>query len=448
VENNDKKQIIILNLLAILSLCIVAPVQAENQALMELLKAFQENGTIDRQTYELVKNVAQSESENEKKIGQEIAREEVNHSMDKAADKVVKEKSENSIKIGGRIQVDATAYKGGSASHNDGTEIRRARLFAKGNLGKAWGYKFQYDFTGDGINGIQDAYLDFKGFESYKLRMGHFKEPFSLQNMTSSKYVLFTERALPHVFAEGRNLGLQVSSNGDNWTAAVSLNGKGRDGALNDNDEGFGASGRFTYAPINEKSRLLHLGASASYRSTGSTDILRFRERPESHLTNTRLLDTGSFDADNYARFVGEAAFIYGSFHIQGEYYYTTVDREISTNAALDFSGFYIESSWFLTGESMNYKADKGSFSRVTPKSIVGKGGIGAWQVALRFSSVDLTDEDIIGGEEANFTVGLNWYATQNIQFVANYVNVLDVDGGTNDGDEPESFQLRTQFEF
>ncbi|MFB3099883.1 MAG: porin, partial [Gammaproteobacteria bacterium] len=156
-----KKQTIILNLLAILPLCIVAPVQAENQALMELLKALQENGTIDRQTYEPVKNVAQSESENEKKIGQEIAREEVNHSMDKAANKVVKEKSENSIKIGGRIQVDATAYKGGFTSHNDGTEIRRARLFAKGNLGKAWGYKFQYDFTGDGIDGIQDAYLDF-----------------------------------------------------------------------------------------------------------------------------------------------------------------------------------------------------------------------------------------------------------------------------------------------
>jgi len=443
-----KKQTIILNLLAILPLCIVAPVQAENQALMELLKALQENGTIDRQTYEPVKNVAQSESENEKKIGQEIAREEVNHSMDKAANKVVKEKSENSIKIGGRIQVDATAYKGGFTSHNDGTEIRRARLFAKGNLGKAWGYKFQYDFTGDGIDGIQDAYLDFKGFESYKLRMGHFKEPFSLQNMTSSKYVLFTERGLPHVFAEGRNLGFQLSRNGENWSAAVGLYGEGREGALDDNDEGFGASGRFTYAPIYEDSRALHLGASASYRSTGSTDILRFRERPESHLTNTRLVDTGSFDADNYARFVGEAAFIYGSFHMQGEYYHTSVDRDITTNADLDFSGFYVEGGWFLTGESMNYKASKGSFSRVIPKGIVGKGGIGAWQVALRFSSVDLTDEDITGGEEDNFTLGLNWYATPNIRFAANYINVLDVKGGINDGDEPEAFQLRTQFEF
>ncbi len=63
-----KKQTTILNLLASLCLCVAAPVQAENQALMELLKALQENGTIDRQTYEPVKNVAQSESENEKKV--------------------------------------------------------------------------------------------------------------------------------------------------------------------------------------------------------------------------------------------------------------------------------------------------------------------------------------------------------------------------------------------
>ena len=459
-----RKQKTILNLLALLCLCVVAPVQAENQALMELLKALQENGTIDEQTYELVKNVARAESENQKKVVQEITRDEVNHSVDKAADKAVKEKielaskelvkeekekSENTIKIGGRIQVDATAYNSDIAGHSDGTEIRRARLFAQGNLGKAWGYKLQYDFSDDiVIDGLRDAYLDFTGFESFKIRIGHTKESFSLQNMTSSKYVLFTERALPIVFSRGRNLGLQVSHNDKNWSAAVGVYGRGVNGAQLDNDEGFGVSSRVTYAPINEENQVLHLGATAAYRSTGSIDALRFRVRPESHLTNTRLVDTGFFDADTYNRFVGETAFISGPFHIQGEYYHTSVDREISTNADLDFSGFYVEGGWFLTGESMNYKPSKGIYSRVTPRGIVGKGGIGAWQVALRYSSLDLTDEDITGGEEDNFTLGLNWYATPNIRFAASYVNVLDVKGGPNDGDEPESFQIRSQVEF
>jgi len=457
-----KKQTTILNLLASLCLCVAAPVQAENQALMELLKALQENDTIDEQTYELVKNVAQSETESEKKLVQEITREEVNDSVDKAADKAVKEKielaskeldkrekSENSIKIGGRIQIDAATYNDDIAGHSDGTEIRRARLFVQGNLGKAWGYKLQYDFADDiDIDGLRDAYLDFTGFESFKIRIGHTKESFSLQNMTSSKYVLFTERALPIVFSRGRNLGLQLSHNDKNWSAAVGVYGRGVNGAELDNDESFGVSSRVTYAAINEENRVLHLGATAAYRSTGSIDALRFRVRPESHLTNTRLVDTGFFDADSYNRFVGETAFISGPFHIQGEYYHTSVDRDISANADLDFSGFYVEGGWFLTGESMNYKPSKGIYSRVTPRGIVGKGGIGAWQVALRYSSLDLTDEDITGGEEENFTLGLNWYATPNIRFAANYVNVLDVKGGINDGDEPESFQIRSQVEF
>ncbi len=454
-----KKQTTILKVFMLLSLSLAFPVQAENQALMELLKALQENGTIDAKTYELVRQVAESDKESEKQTVQEITRAEVS----KTADKVVQEKveiatkdlakqeakkSENRIKVGGRIQVDAATYREDKSRHNDGTEIRRARLYAQGDLGDAWGYKLQYDFTSSGIDGIQDAYLDYNGFENVKIRTGHFKEPFSLQNMTSSKYVLFTERGLPHIFTEGRNLGVQVSSNGENWTAAAGLFGEGRDGAGADNDEGFGGSGRVTYSPLFEKTHALHLGVSASYRATGSTDTLRLRERPESHLTDTRTVDTGTLDADSYARFVGEAAYIRGPFHLQSEYYHATVDREISTNEDLNFSGFYVEGGWFLTGESMNYKASKGSYSHVTPKESVGKGGIGAWQVALRYSSLDLTDEDITGGEEDNFTVGLNWYATPNIRFTANYVNVLDVDGGTRDGDEPESFQIRTQLEF
>ena len=91
----------------------------------------------------------------------------------------------------------------------------------------------------------------------------------------------------------------------------------------------------------------------------------------------------------------------------------------------------------------MNYKASKGSYSKVTPS-----GDNGAWQIAARFSSLDLSDEDRDGGEAESLTLGLNWFATPNIRFSANYINVLDVDGGPTAGDEPEVFQFRTQVEF
>jgi phosphate-selective porin OprO/OprP len=66
----------------------------------------------------------------------------------------------------------------------------------------------------------------------------------------------------------------------------------------------------------------------------------------------------------------------------------------------------------------------------------------------MRFSSVDLNDADITGGDAENFSLGLNWFATNNIRMSGNYVKVLDVNGGAGDGDEPEAFQIRAQVEF
>jgi len=118
-----------------------------------------------------------------------------------------------------------------------------------------------------------------------------------------------------------------------------------------------------------------------------------------------------------------------------------------------DFSGWYAYGSWFLTGESRKYK--KGAFSRVTPNTTVGKGGIGAWELAVRYSSIDLDDADTQGGEQDNVTVALNWYATKYVRFMANYVHV-DADPvreglvvpGEYDDDSPNIYQVRAQIDF
>ena len=448
-----KTRTISIKILLLLMIFMATPVQAENRALMTLLKALQENGTIDMQTYELVKKVAEAESMSEQQAVEEITRKEI----EKPAEQVIKAKvepvqmpkvsSEHKLRIGGRLQIDAAVYKEDIASHNDGTEIRRARLYALGDLGKGWDYMLQYDFTASGINGIRDAWLAYRGLDLFDIRIGHFKEPFS--NRVSSKHYLFLERGLPDVvFDIGRNLGIGLTRSGKNWSIAGGVFGEGPDGASDDNDEGFGASSRVTYAPLFEKTHVWYMGASAAYRSTGSDDLLRLRARPDSHVTDTHLVDTGDIDVDSYNRFNGEMGYVYGPFHLEGEYYYASLERDSAANADLDFSGFFVQGGWFLTGESMNFNPVISTFGRLSPNNAVGDGGIGAWQVALRFSSLDLTDEDIIGGEQENLTVGLNWYPTANIRFMANYVNVLDVSGGPHDGDTPEVFQLRSQVEF
>lgn len=438
------------SLLAGLAISASGSALAANSAVEELLKALYQNGTIDQTTYELVKQAAVAEAEQNRQEIREIS---VAESKKTAGDVVAKaERNKPSVTVGGRIQLDAGSVNEDNFDHNSGTEIRRARLFAKGDLHEDWGYKLQYDFatTGDNINGIQDAYLDYKPL---KIRIGHAKEPFSLQNMTSSKYVTFIERGLPHVFAEGRNIGIQTSRNGDNWMIAGGIFGDGRDGGSGgENNEGWGAAARATIAPINSDGEILHLGTSLSYRNVGGDHTLRFRERPEAHITDTRIVDTRQqltpttfrdIDANNIIRGVLEAAYINGPFHVQGEYYLTEIDRQLSGMQDLSFDGYYVETGLFLTDDTLNYKASKGSYSKITPT-----GDNGAWQIAARFSSLDLTDEDINGGEAESFTLGLNWFAAPNIRFSANYISILDVDGGPTAGDEPDAFTFRTQVEF
>lgn len=426
-------------LLAGLALGTSGSALAANSAVEELLKALYQNGTIDQATYELVKQAAEAEAQQNREQIREIS---VAESKKAAGEVVAKAKSSKpSVKLGGRIQLDAGSVHEDNVDHNSGTEFRRARLFAQGDLDENWGYKLQYDFTSSGSNGIQDAYLDYKPM---KIRIGHAKEPFSLQNMTSSKYITFMERGLPHVFAEGRNIGIQTSRNGDNWMIAGGIFGDGRDGSSGgENNEGWGLAARATIAPIHADGEILHLGTSLSYRNVGGDHTLRFQERPEAHITDTRIVDTTSFDANDLIRGVLEAAYINGPFHVQGEYYLTEIDRQMSANEDLSFSGYYVEAGLFLTDDTLNYKASKGAYSKVTPS-----GDNGAWQVAARFSSLDLSDEDIDGGEADSFTLGLNWFATPNVRFSANYISILDVDGGPTDGDEPDAFTFRTQVEF
>ncbi len=418
-------------------------------ALAELLKALEKNGTITKEVSDLVMQVAnQGKTEVEKMVKEEVAAATKDQPKITLKDKFeVKDQEGNfSFRVGGRVQADAAYYDEDNLKHTDGTEMRRARLFVQGTMWTDWQYKLQYDFTGSGSAGINDAYIKYAGLPGWNFTFGHFKQPFSLQNMTSSKYITFTERGLPHLFTPGRGIGFAAGKSGKNWGLNAGLFGEGIDGASSNEDEGYAFTGRGTYAPILEKSQHLHLGASVSYRRSGSIDSVSFSDRPESHVTNIREVNSGSFNADANIRAVAEAAYTLGRGSLQGEYYLVDVDRDGGSD--LNFDGYYVEGSWFLTSDTRNYSGSKGSYSKIKPSAPLGKGGIGAWQLAARFSHVDLNDADISGGEADNLSFGINWFPINNIRMSANYVKVLDVDGGPSDADEPGIFNLRGQIEF
>jgi phosphate-selective porin OprO/OprP len=116
-------------------------------------------------------------------------------------------------------------------------------------------------------------------------------------------------------------------------------------------------------------------------------------------VTTGRLVDTRDIPGgvNYYTLLGGELAVVYGPLSFQSEYTCAEVDRDLGGN--LDFYGYYTYASWFLTGESRNYRPNKGIFDLIVPKKpfSLKSGGLGAWEIGVRFSGIDLSDDAING---------------------------------------------------
>lgn len=322
-------------------------------------------------------------------------------------------------------------------NQRDGTGTRRAKLDFSGTLHGRWFYKIQPDFE-DESAGLSSVYMGVSGLPHVgSARIGRFKEPFSLERLTSSRYSTFMERASLTELAPGRNSGFGFNNYtlDERMTWALGLfqtTGTG--------DGHYGVTSRVTTLPwYAAEDKLLHLGAAFSYRNVD--DLQSYSATPGANLADA-FVDTGEFDVENVILFGGELAMVNGPFSLQGEYVLVDVDDGASSP---QFSSWYVFGSYFLTGEHRPYSRRTGTFRRVRPKSsfLDGKGGTGAWEIAARYSAIDLSDGDISGGEENDITVGLNWYLNPNVRWMWNYVHA-NVKGAGN----ADIFQSRFQIDF
>ncbi len=371
------------------------------------------------------------------------------------------------LKLGGRIQNDWTFgredrdLRKAGLDFTDGVEFRRARFYLSGRIYRNIHFKAQYDFAG-GNPEFKDVWISLSGIPfAGTLKAGHFKEPFSLDELTSSKYLTFMERALPNTFAPSRNTGFQLSDHpktlGGRLTWAIGLfreAGSSGNASGGDSDTRYNLTARVTGLPWYEKdgARLLHLGLGWSRRDP-EDHSLRYKEKPESHLAPV-LADTGILgDADSVDLLGLESALVYDSLCIQGEYTWAGVDSRAAGDP--DFSGWYLQGSWFLTGEHRPYKKSAGHFGRVKPRrNFTGDfgNGPGAWEVALRLSRLDLDGGTARGGKVTALSTALNWYLNPNTRVMLNYIHPWarrnDPAAAANYDGAGDIFQARFQVDF
>ncbi len=340
------------------------------------------------------------------------------------------------VKIGGRMQNDWAFItedqdiKDSFGSLANGTEFRRARLYLSGLLYDQIEFKFQYDFA-EGDVDFKDVYMGLTDLPVVGgLRIGHFKEPFSLEKLTSSNYITFMERGLPSALFPSRSTGFMLHNHALNQRVTWAVGAfKGSDNFGDRTSDGeFNFTGRLTALPwYQDNGRyLVHLGLAYSYRNPNDNQV-RFRARPEVHLA-PRFVDTSTLTADNLQMVGLEGAIVYGPASLQGEYTHATVD---TAGGNPQLGGFYVYGSYFLTGENRNYKSSKGAFERIRPARNFHYGSWtapGAWEIAARYSHIDLNDQGSAGGRLDDLTLGLNWYLNPNTRIMANYV-LADLQG-------------------
>jgi phosphate-selective porin OprO/OprP len=234
----------------------------------------------------------------------------------------------------------------------------------------------------------------------------------------------------------------------------------------------------------------VHLGVSGTYvfqpadqgSSAANRYPVRFRDRPEIRVDGTRLVDTGSIDANASYNAGIEFGMNWKNFFLQGEnYWYGVKRRDPTTLPDPTFGGYYLEGSWVLTGERHRYSMSNGSFQRPRPRVpfSLAESGYGAWELALRYSHTDLdfheglagtaaTPDAVRGGVQNIKAIGINWYPNTNFRLMLEYlmvsVNRLNPAGpgnlqpfgappatppiGVQIGQDLDVIALRSQFSF
>jgi phosphate-selective porin OprO/OprP len=330
-------------------------------------------------------------------------------------------------------------------------DIRRAYLTASGRM-----YDYvTFDITGDFAQStspqLDVAWVNFAPTTAAQLRFGQFKMPFSLEELTSSRFVDFQERSLVNNFVPQKERGIMlwgIPTKGMVYGLALST-GQGK----NNNDtvpakaknDIIGRVAVNAAEIMDNKNMVLHFALEGSSGSLPAN--FNLTERTEGR--GVTFFTTGNFSGQDVKRQRKglEVALAYGPVKLQSEFVKVNYSGAIPTESYdRDVTVNYLEAMWLVTGERYADSYKTGTFGRISPNSnfAVGSGGWGAFEIGLRISRFDATDFNgtntagtgrfaaqtgaatpllTMPTNKANATtLGLKWILNPNFKFYLNYV--------------------------
>ena len=425
-----------------------------------------------------------------------------------------------SISLRARLQLDAGGFdQAGDVAEvtplhdvefkhlDSGAMVRRAYLGVEGRAFRDLWYEFRMDFGGSGF-GFSDPYVQLAriaynvgSFETgplFRVNAGLIKPIFTYSDAMSSGSLTFLERAsvvnvVTHTFGGSRpRLGAELTfqqtdllRSGDNLVVSSAFTGHiaaKRVSEVSDdvNTGGTHLLGRIAYRLWSDGASNFQIGADISRVLTvggplgpGGFRSLRLLDEPEIRIDGNALVDTGALPAKGASLWGIEAAANLRNFYLATEYYEFDIERDKSCVGCVvaddpEFRGWYVEGSWMLTGEAKTYQPNalnNGMATYVNP--YVGRpfdlhgGGWGAWELAARYSDLDLNWNAgalgascpvvgcVRGGEQKVLALGLNWYLSNNFRFLFDYMFIhVDKlsDTGAQIGQDVSVFGTRFQF--
>ncbi len=330
-----------------------------------------------------------------------------------------------SLQVRGKLQLDFARLDADRSlaravgDFPDDGEVRRSRLDLRGRAFGHLGWRASADFKRDSGAEFRDVYLQTELSSAGTLRLGHFKQPFSLENRTSSSVFPFFERNAANELAPGRDAGLMLfdgwGSGRGTWAVGVfSETHSDAFGVDSADTRDRSLTGRLTWLPQDEQDgqRLIHLGASFSHRQPDPAGAT-FGQRAEAHLMPK--LVSASYAAERIEQLGLEAAAVFGPSSLQAEAYQTWIDGGAGPSPVL--RGAYLQLLHLLTGETRDYRREDGVFGRVKPRSPLDR-GLGAWELAARASHLDLG----AGARLDTWSLALNWHWTERTKLQLGYL--------------------------